>query len=147
MHAEMARTAASGRRETAIVIERGSEQAVCEEEFAQHTTKFHKFIVTDRLSKITCAEAGGAISIGGRIRRGNHEHRNAIEPVTGSNLTEYFKSINLGEVEIEQQKVRDRRARICFCCRKKVERALAVRRDVHLQGQIFHFDGFPNKQG
>jgi len=43
--------------------------------------------------------------------------------------------------------VRNRRCGILFRLRNKVEGPFAIRRDVNVQGQVFHFDGFANEQG
>jgi hypothetical protein len=113
----------------------------------KNTANLHKFVVRDWLSKVAGAEAGRTISIGRGIRGGDYENRNAIEFVTGSNLPEHFEPIDLGEIEIEEQHVGNWRAGIFFCLRNKVEGAFAIRRDVNVQGQVFHFDGFANEQG
>ena len=127
-------------------MERISEKPVGEQELTKDTSNLRKFVVSDWLSKVAGAEAGRAISIGGRLRGSNYQNRNAIEFAAGSDLAKHFKPIDLRKIQVEEQQVRHGRCGICFRLRNKIEDPFAISRDVNLQGQVFHSNGFTNKQ-
>ncbi len=76
---------------------------------AKESSDLDEFLVGNRFPEVAGAKLGGLTAVRGRIRGSDDESRDALEFINGSNPPQHFESVDLGKIQVEQEKVRGRR--------------------------------------